>query len=61
MAKRAQNTKILIDGKDISGLVLDCGLPRFPGEVESVTLSLAVAELNVLSDGTLVILINTTE
>ncbi len=61
MAKYAQKTKLIVNGRDVTSQVLDAALPRIPGEVEMVVVTLAVSALTVSPDGTLVIEVDAPE
>jgi hypothetical protein len=61
VAKFASKTKVMINGLDVTPYVFKASLPRIPGAVEHVELTLQIDELEVESDGTLVIHINTEE
>lgn len=59
MARSAVQTKVMINGIDVSPYLYRCNLPRFPEATETVELTMEISELEVESDGTLVIHINT--
>lgn len=59
MARSAVQTKVMINGIDVSPYLYRCNLPRFPEAMETVELTMEISELEVESDGTLVIHINT--
>ena len=61
MSKYAQRTRVVINGADVSGFVIKANLPRNPGEIEQVQLTMAVSKLSVDDAGVLVIQIDADE
>jgi hypothetical protein len=60
--KRRVNTKVIVNGKDVSSLVFSCNLDRMPShDVETVTLELEVDKLRVADDGTLLVYVQLPE
>jgi hypothetical protein len=55
MPKRVPMTRILFDGKDISGLIHGASLERFPADVETVDLRIEVDKLELDEHGWLTI------
>lgn len=51
--KRVPSTRVIINGKDVSGYVFACNLPRHPDAVESVDISIELDHLEVGADGRL--------
>jgi hypothetical protein len=54
MAIKTQRTRVMLDGEDISALVARCNLLRFPGEEQTVELTVFIDRLEI-DDETLVI------
>lgn len=59
--RRAQKTKVVINGVDVSRDCLGAVLPRDFDGVEQVILTMAVSHLHVNHDGVLIIRIETEE
>lgn len=57
---RKQNTRVVINGIDVSASVTAANLPRYPEQVEVVELKMFVSGLHVDPDGTLNIQVDTT-
>ena len=61
MPKYTQRTKVIINGEDVSPYVYSVNIPRLPGEVERVDLSIGIERLEVDADGVLIVRVNTLE
>ena len=61
MAKFAPKTRVIVNGVDVSTRVFSCNLPRNPGAVEVVELTIEVSKLELSEAGTLTIRIDTEE